>query len=245
MRLLASRPGGRLALDASTIALGLAAVATGLVETISAVDRAGAGTVRPGEVARLVGPLCVAAGVALAVARARVSSAWNAWGGLGFSPRAQIAPLAALAMLGAGLQSGLASAPALPSDALAKLALPAPVPPAARLWPSPSGGWDEPDLSRWQVAPAALSTPALVRRARETAPDGARAGVDDAEVLRRVGWSLAWPAAALVGTWRALRRTRRRGADATAGLVAAAESCLAVLAFLLAILVASAWASAA
>jgi hypothetical protein len=235
-------PGLRLALDAALATGGLAAVATLLVLAVSAVDRAGSG-LRPGEVATLVGPMCAAAGVALAVARSRTDGAWHAWSGLGVSPGRLLAPLLLLGAAGGLGLSGLATGQGEPSAALAPLSLPAPVPAEARLWPDAHDGWQAPDLERWTARPAALSTRALVARARADAPAGARPGVDRAELLRRTGWGLAWLLATGLGCWRGLVRTRSLRRGGQPGLAAASEACAGVLTWLLAVLVASAYAS--
>ena len=234
-------PGLRLALDGAFASGGLIAVATLLVVAVSAVDR-GDGGLRPGEVATLVGPLCAAAGVALAVARARTDGTWHAWTGLGVSPGRLLAPLVVLGVGGGLALSGLVIAPSEPSETLAPLVLPAPVPAEARLWPDGDGGWQTPDLERWTARPAELGLGDLIERARSEAPRGSRPGVDRAELLRRAAWGLAWLLATASGCWRGLARTRSPRSGGQPGLAAAAEACAGVLSWLLLALVASAYA---
>ncbi len=234
-------PGLRLLLDAAALTIGLTGVAILLVLTVSAVDRGGG--VRAGEVAALIGPVCAAAGVCLAIVRSRTAGSWHAWTGLGVSPTRLLAPLALVAIAGALLGSGPAARPAQRHDALAPLALPAPVPPNARQWPTADGGWAEADLGRWQVRPSELSLRSLWRRAREAPPVGARAGVDRAELVRRAGWVVGWLLAVALGCWRGLARSRTRRRGGQPGLSASAEASALVLSWLLLVLVVSAYVS--
>jgi hypothetical protein len=235
------RPGLRLALDAALATGALAAVAVVLLVVVSAFERSGRDVLHPREVLLLVGPLCGAAGVALAVARFRLVGGWDGWAGLGVTPGRQLAPLLLLAAVAAALQWGAVAASSDgPSAAVAPLMLPAPVPLSAKLWPAAEVGWEEPDLSRWQAPPASLGTVELIARARSVAPVGARAGVDRAELLRRAGWSLAWLLAVGLGAGRGLARTRSRRAGGQPGLAAAAETTSLTLVWLLAVLVLSA-----
>ena len=238
-------PGARITLDAAVIAGSMVVVTAALLWALSAVDRAGQGEVRPTEAARLLGPVCGAVGVALAVVAARHSGRWSAWSALGVSGARQLAPILVLTALAGVVQlvSPGVGGSSKPSDALASLRIPAPVALDARLWPGPDGTWTEPDLDRWRVPPASLGTADLVRRARVAPPVGARRGSDLAELLRRGGWALAWPLGGLlgarVGLHAATARQRSRGHGVGAALVAAGS----VLVWLVAVLALSAYVS--
>jgi len=120
---------------------------------------------------------------------------------------------------------------------------PAPVSAEAELWPD-GERWSRPDLSRWKSVPASLSTPELLRRIRQQAPQGARSGVDLGELVRRLAWALAWPGGVLLGAWRGLRCTTVRSrAQGSPALRAAIETISGLVVWLLAAMVAAAYLS--
>jgi len=235
-------PGGRIAVQAAVGTLVGLAVVVALVAGVSVADRGLREAMRPGEIVRLLGPLCCAMAVALSVASSRLAGRWDAWEGLGVRPARQLAPLLLIAALGAGGQA-LAPPAGPPSASLAPVLAPAPVPSDARRWPAcETGRWAEPDLTAWQIPPSALTGRALRARARLQPPLGARGRVDHGELVRRRGLVLAWPLAALLGVAVGLRRTRdrRRRAGSPLPGIAGAAGGLAAL-WLLAVLVASAY----
>ena len=163
--------------------------------------------------ALLLGPFAWALGVSLAVSGAVRRGEWSGWQALGHGPwRLSAGVLLLGAALGLASAQGGASLQAVPG-----WALPAPISPSVRLWPG-DGGWHAPDLSRWTVAPAALSMGELLTRARARAPAGSRPGVDLAELVRRTGWALSWPLAALLGV--AFGRRAQRGRSLAVALSA-------------------------
>ncbi|MEE2828099.1 MAG: hypothetical protein VX498_02840 [Myxococcota bacterium] len=149
----------------------------------------------------VLGPICCAAGVALALAARRARGVWSSWAALGFSPRSQLWPLVVLGLLGGVVQVGLGDAA---SQALEAVSLPAPVSPEARSWPGVESSQAE-LMVAWQQPPGSLPLAELLERTRMTPLPGARIGVDRAELVRRFGWVLAWPFAIGLGVLAGLR----------------------------------------
>ncbi len=220
-----------------------------LVPIVLLLDALDGGGSLPRKVRALVpvlAPLCAAGAAAVVIASVRVRGVWDLWSLLGYSRSSVLMPMVLLSLLAANLDFVTTATSSLEGPPSARAGLwagPAPVDPGAVLWPS-AVGWSTPDLSSWMAAPATLSTAELLGRIVAAAPRGARSGVDRGELVRRLAWSLAWPAGVLFGAWRGLActpvRRRRRGSPV---LQAAVETVAGVLLWLLSALVAAAYLS--
>ncbi len=187
---LASAPGAALLVRAVRVACVAWLCVAALAWAVSGVEGR---ALPPGALGLLLGPFAWAFGVAIAVAGSVRRGEWSGWQALGIGPHRLAA-----GVVGLGILLGLVSANSGALEAVPGWALPAPVSPVAAVWPA-DGGWQRVEPDGWTVAPSALSTGELWRRARSKAPEGSRAGVDRAELARRVGWALSWPLAALLG----------------------------------------------
>ena len=204
------------------------------VVLVSAVDRGGDAW-PPGTVAMLVGPVGVAVGTAWAVAELRSEGAWDAAIGLGHAPaRLFFLPVAVAALIGV-----LSLAMPGPDSSTGISTVP-PVPVGVSMWPA-GDGW-EPVDPVWTVPPARLSLRALLQRMARPGPEGSSRGVDRGEVVRRFGWALGFVWATVFGAFAGLvAGERRAGSDLgrrAVGIAFVLES-----AWLVAVLVASAYAS--
>ena len=191
-------------------------------------------------------PLCLSAASAQVFVSSRIDGEWDLDSLHGFSPRSRLMPLLGLSTVGAALALFSAGQSSLlwSDDGGGGLwALPAPVDSGASMWLE-EGAWTQPDLGYWMSPPGTLSIGALLERVRSPMPTGARRGVDHAELLRRVGWSLSLPLAVLLGAragrrWGELAR-RKPGSPVLTGVVAASGT---LLLWLLAVLVLAAYLS--
>lgn len=172
-----------------------------LVVMFDTLDGGAALAGRAGTLATLLMPLCLAGASAKVLVASRIDGEWDLDALLGYSPLARLAPLLiasiflAVVMLWLGGRGTLSFTDA-PQSGL--WSLPAPVDQQASFW-FEDGEWSQPDLSYWMSSPEVLTTAALWVRVQAKAPPGARRGVDRAELLRRIGWSLALPFAVLIG----------------------------------------------
>lgn len=217
-------------------AVSLALLAFGVLgSTAQALSwiEAGEGALRLAELARLLAPLCAAAGLAGALAVARQRGSWDAWALQGGRPLALLAPSLLLVVALGALE--LRATPT-PSPVAAALEVPSPVDAQARWWPG-RDGWERPALEFWQRAPGRLGWSELVARARLEPPRGARARVDAAELTRRAGAAWIWPLGALAGVALGVRGgARGRGGP----WLAAAAAALAVAGLRVVVMVAAA-----
>ncbi|HCP44689.1 MAG TPA: hypothetical protein DIU15_01445 [Deltaproteobacteria bacterium] len=192
---------------------------------------------------QLLGPGIAAVSVALTIARSRVEGSWDGWTALGLSAGARLVPMVLCALVGLVCLSGLVVRPLAPSAMHGALTFPAPVAEEGRLWFQRST-WATPDLDYWKARPATLSTPDLMVRLWRPVPQGARQGVDRAELLLRCSWASLWLLAVPLGAVAGLRwtqpRNRRGGAP---GVAASLEAVGWVLIFQVSAFVAAAYAS--
>ncbi len=176
---------------------------------------------------RLLGPLVLAVTTAAVVQDSHRRGEWDAWAAMGHQPRSRW-----LAVLLLGLSMSAVGAPrfAPGEGALAVLATPAPVDPTLRWWPE-GEGWRSREPGDFDAAPGSLATGELLARLRQEPPPHVRRGPYGSELIRRLGWLLAWPLASAAGLF-ASRNARRRGpttaSAATAGSLILAW-CIAVL----------------
>jgi hypothetical protein len=195
------RPGLRISIQVARLTLLYLAALAPLVVMFDALDEGVALAGRVGTVATLLVPLCLAGATAKVLAASRIDGEWDLDALLGYSPLARLTPLlvgSILLAVAALCLGGRAPVSAVDQGDVGLWSLPAPVDPQASLW-FEEGRWGQPDLSYWTTSPGSLSTTALWARLQAKAPKGARRGVDRAELLRRIGWSLALPLAVLIG----------------------------------------------
>jgi len=195
------KPGVRIAMRVVRVTLIYLACLSPLVVMFDALDGGVDLAGRAGTLATLLMPLCLAGATAQVLAASCIDGEWDLDALLGHSPLARLVPLLLASMLLAVLVlwlGGRGPVNALEQRGAGLWSLPAPVDQQALLW-FEEGRWTEPDLSYWMASPSILTTSALWERARAKAPKGARGGVDRAELLRRIGWSLSLPLAVLLG----------------------------------------------
>jgi len=216
----------RVSAYALLVAVGILALVLAGVGIVAAVEPGRTPSMR--SLIFLLTPGALAASVAVTVGRQRQGGSWAGWQSLGRDPVRLFAPLGACALAAAALQLATGSSPA---------PLPPPVDAHAEVWWD-AGTWEVPDR-RWQVPPGELGPGPLVARWRSVGPAGSRADVDAAELLRRLGMTLAWVLALWAGV--------RVGADGRAPprlAVHATQAGLAVLGWQLLVLLATAWVAA-
>ena len=196
-------------------------------------------------VASLLLPLSLAAASAQVFATARIDGEWDLDSLLGYSPAARIAPVFASAALVAVftlLAAQQAPLSGLSAGGSGPWALPAPVEATASLWLG-EGDWSRPDLGAWMSPPGTLTLPALWARATTKAPIGSRRGVDRAELIRRLGWSIALPLAVLLGARAGRRCVAKRREPGSPVLGAVVTASAGLLSWLLAVLLLAAYLS--
>jgi len=208
------------------VAVGILALVLAGVGIVAAVEPGTTPSIR--SLIFLLTPGALAASVAVTVGRQRQRGSWAGWQSLGHDPVKLFAPLGAGVVAAAALQLASGSSPA---------PLPPPVDAHAEVWWD-AGSWEVPDR-RWQVPPSDLESGPLMARWRAVAPAGSRADVDAAELLRRLGMTLAWALAlwAGIGVGADGRRPPRLAVHAT-------QAGLAVLGWQLLVLLATAWVAA-
>ena len=204
----------RVSLRAALLSAAGLIVVLGAASVVAAVE-SGGGPSLP-SLAALLGPVSLAAAVAVVLGEERRVGRWSGWEALGRDPRWLLLPLVAVALLSAALQAG-------PGHRAAPL--PAPVEPTAAWWDHEAAAWAAPPPAEWMRRPEELGVRQLIARSRQAPPQGARRTVDSAEIARRAGQGLAWLLALPVGAAIDGRRRPRRslvanGAGAAVLLVA-------------------------
>ena len=240
------KPGLRMGLKVARRALLYLATLAPLVLLLDALDGGADLGRRTSSLITLLLPLCLSGATAQVFISSRIDGEWDLDSLHGFSPRSRLLPLLVLSIVGATValaSAGGARLFVLDGAGESLWSLPAPVEMGASMWLE-DGSWTQPDLSYWMSSPGTLSTPALWKRIRSETPIGARRGVDHAELVRRVGWSLSLPFAVLLG-YRAGRirgelARRRPGSPVLTGVGAASG---ALLLWLLSVLVLAAYLS--
>ena len=237
-------PGVRMGLRVARKALLYLAGLAPLVVLLDALDSGADLGSNAVSLVTLLLPLCLCGATAQVFVSSRIDGEWDLDSLHGFSPGSRLMPLLALSAVGAAvtlLSAGQSSLSWSDAGGEGLWAIPAPVDGQASMWLE-DGAWTQPDLGYWMSPPGTLSTGALLERIRSPMPTGARRGVDHAELLRRIGWSLSLPLAVLLGVragrrWGELAR-RKPGSPGLSGVVAASG---VLLLWLLAVLVLAAY----
>lgn len=178
-------------------------------------------------IAWLVAPIALAAVVAWVVQDSRRRGEWQAWDALGHRPRDRWLAIGLLGMLCMPLGGPRFE----PQDgALGVLASPSAVDTSLRWWPA-ERGWAPRQPGPFDAAPGSLELGELAARVREVPPPHIRRGPYRAELIRRAGWLLAWPLAAVAGILASRKAQARSAVTASAARAGAVLLgwCIAVL----------------